>query len=267
MPSNTNIADRIQKQLPIELVSFLKQVGALAGARGETVYIVGGAVRDLLLEETPPDIDLAVEGDATILAKELKKVTGGKITIHSHFNTAKISWSTWNVDLATTRRESYIRPGALPDVKPGKLSDDLFRRDFSINAMAINLNPKTYGHLIDPYSGSKDLKGRLIRVLHKKSFIDDSTRIWRGLRYEQRLNFMLEEETLRLLKRDIPLLDTISGDRIRYELECVLNEKMPEKILRRAGQLGVLERFNPPLKSNGWLAEKFKQAFVKGVKW
>jgi len=260
MPPTTNFADRMETQLSTELVGFLKQVGEIAAARGEAVYLVGGIVRDLLLEETSLDIDLAVEGDAMILAKELIKERGGKITIHSHFNTAKILWSTWSIDLTTTRRESYSRPGALPDVKPGSLNDDLFRRDFSINAMAINLNPKTYGHLIDPYSGSTDLKGRLIRVLHEKSFIDDSTRIWRGLRYEQRLDFMLEVETLKLLQRDIPMLDTISGDRIRYELECILKEKIPEKILQRAGDLGVLRKLNPALKGNGWLAEKFGKA-------
>ena len=260
MPPTTNFADRMETQLSTELVGFLKQVGEIAAARGEAVYLVGGIVRDLLLEETSLDIDLAVEGDAMILARELIKERGGKITIHSHFNTAKILWSTWSIDLTTTRRESYSRPGALPDVKPGSLNDDLFRRDFSINAMAINLNPKTYGHLIDPYSGSTDLKGRLIRVLHEKSFIDDSTRIWRGLRYEQRLDFMLEVETLKLLQRDIPMLDTISGDRIRYELECILKEKIPEKILQRAGDLGVLRKLNPALKGNGWLAEKFGKA-------
>ncbi len=260
MPPTTNFADRMETQLSTELVGFLKQVGEIAAARGEAVYLVGGIVRDLLLEETSLDIDLAVEGDAMILARELIKERGGKITIHSHFNTAKILWSTWSIDLTTTRRESYSRPGALPDVKPGSLNDDLFRRDFSINAMAINLNPKTYGHLIDPYSGSTDLKGRLIRVLHEKSFIDDSTRIWRGLRYEQRLDFMLEVETLKLLQRDIPMLDTISGDRIRYELECILKEKIPEKILQRAGDLGVLGKLNPALKGNGWLAEKFGNA-------
>ncbi|UCG53977.1 MAG: CCA tRNA nucleotidyltransferase [Dehalococcoidia bacterium] len=260
MPLTANIAGKIDKRLPIELISFLRQAGELATARGETVYLVGGAVRDLLLDKKCPDIDLAVEGEATTLARDLIKDKSAEITIHPHFNTAKICWSKWSIDLATTRRESYSQPGALPDVKPGFLKDDLFRRDFSINAMAASLNPENYGRLIDPYGGRKDLNGRLIRILHEKSFIDDSTRIWRGLRYEQRLNFMLEAETLTLLQRDIPMLDTISGDRIRYELECILNEERPEKILQRAGELGILKRLNPSLIGNGWLAEKFSNA-------
>jgi tRNA nucleotidyltransferase (CCA-adding enzyme) len=260
MPQVTNLADKIEKQLPAELVAFIKQAGELADRRGEKIYLVGGAVRDLLLDKTNLDIDLAVEGDAIALARELIKGKGGKITIHRQFNTAKISWHKWSIDLAAARRESYGRPGALPTVKPGSINDDLFRRDFTINAMAVGLNPQTYGYLIDPYSGQKDLGDRLIRVLHEKSFIDDSTRIWRGLRYEQRLDFQLEAATLNLLKRDIPLLDTISGDRIRYELECILQEELPEKVLRRAGELGVLEKLNPSLRGDGWLADKYSDA-------
>jgi len=114
--------------------------------------------------------------------------------------------------------------------------------------------------LIDRHGGRDDLEHKLIRILHENSFPDDATRIWRGLRYEQRLDFQLEPTTLKLLKRDIPMLDTISGDRIRYELECILKEELPEKVLRRAEELGVLSKLSPTLKGNGWLAEKFEQA-------
>jgi tRNA nucleotidyltransferase (CCA-adding enzyme) len=162
--------------------------------------------------------------------------------------------------LASARSETYARPGALPTVNPGNLNDDLFRRDFTINAMAVELNPEGCGLLIDLYNGQNDLRQGLIRILHEKSFIDDSTRIWRGLRYEQRLDFQLESETLRRLKQDISMLDTVSGDRIRYELECILNEELPEKVFRRADELGVLKKLSPSLKGDGWLAEKFQQA-------
>ncbi|MBA7690553.1 A-adding tRNA nucleotidyltransferase [subsurface metagenome] len=126
--------------------------------------------------------------------------------------------------------------------------------------MAIELNPSRYGELIDLHGGRKDLEHKLIRILHEKSFTDDATRIWRGLRYEQRLDFQLEPTTLKLLKRDIPMLDTISGDRIRHEIELVLKEERPEKVLRRAEELGVLPKLSPTLKGNGWLTEKFEQA-------
>ncbi len=260
MAKSDNLTRKIEKRLPGGLFAFIQDAGRLADSKGERLYLVGGIVRDLLLDKTNLDIDLVVEGDAIALARELSDDETGKITVHKRFNTAKIVWHGWSIDLASARKESYAQPGALPMVKPGSLSDDLRRRDFTINAMAIGLNPKGYGRLIDPYGGQKDLGGRMIRFLHQKSFIDDSTRIWRGLRYEQRLDFQLEPETLRLLKRDIPMLDTISGDRIRYELECILKEEFPEKVFRRASELGVLAKLEPALKGNGWLAEKFRQA-------
>ena len=260
MPETVNLADKIEKQLPAELVGFMRRTGEVAAGQGQNLYLVGGVVRDLLLGRSNLDLDLVVEGDAIKLAQQLAAITRGSLTTHPRFNTAKLRWDIWSVDLATARSETYARPGALPSVKPGSLASDLFRRDFTINTMAIELVPSRYGDLIDPYGGREDLKHRLIRVLHEKSFTDDATRIWRGLRYEQRLNFQLERDTLELLKRDIPRLDTISGDRIRYELECIFGEERPEKVLRRAEELGVLPKLHPSLKGNGWLAEKFEQA-------
>ena len=260
MPEITNLADKIEKQLPAELVGFIQHAGRLAADKGDKLYLVGGVVRDLLLGNSNLDIDLVVKGDAIALAQQLVEKEAGKITAHKRFNTAKIKWHKWSIDMASARSESYAQPGALPTVKPGCLNDDLLRRDFTINAMAVELSPQGYGHLIDPYSGQKDLRQGLLRILHAKSFIDDSTRIWRGLRYEQRLGFQLEADTLQLLKRDIPMLDSISGDRIRYELECVLNEQYPEKVIKHAEELGVLAKINPSIKGNGWIEEKFKQA-------
>ena len=260
MPKITNLSSQIERQLPVELVTFIQRAGKIAASQGQGLYLVGGVVRDLLLGQTNFDLDLVVEGNAIELAQYLVEINHGKITTHPRFNTAKLQWASWSVDLATARSETYTKPGALPTVTPGSINTDLFRRDFTINAMAIELNPNHYGELIDRYRGRDDLEHKLIRVLHEKSFTDDATRIWRGLRYEQRLGFQLEATTLKLLKRDIPMLDTISGDRIRYELECILKEKHPEKVLRRAEELGVLPKLSPTLKGNGWLAEKLKQA-------
>lgn len=260
MTKTINLADKIEKKLPEEMVAFIHKAGEIAASRGEQLYIVGGVVRDLLLGQTNLDVDLVVEGDAIELAKRLAEIKQGKITTHPRFNTAKIQWNKWNIDLATARSETYDKPGALPKVKPSSITNDLFRRDFAINAMAIYLDPKSYGQLLDPYGGRDDLESKLIRILHEKSFIDDATRIWRGLRYEQRLDFQMEETTLRLLKRDIPMLDTISADRIRYEVECILQERYPEKVFRRADELKVLPKLHPSLKGDGWLQEKFEEA-------
>lgn len=260
MAQLTNLTDLIEKQLPAELVEFMQEAGLVAAGQGQSLYLVGGVVRDLLLERTTLDLDLAVTGDAIALARQLTGVAPAKIVTHPRFGTAKLKWDRWSVDLATTRSERYARPGALPTVQPGSIETDLFRRDFTVNAMAVELVPSRWGEVIDLYGGRKDLEQGLIRILHEDSFIDDATRIWRALRYEQRLDFRLEPKTLRLLKRDIPMLETISADRIRHELEMVLQEEFPEKVIRRADKLKVLAELHPAFKGDAWLVRKFQQA-------
>jgi len=256
----TNLASKIENQLPLGLVNLMKLAGEMAARRGQNLYLVGGVVRDLLLGKPNLDLDLVVEGNAIELAHQLKKSIEGKLTTHSRFNTAKLEWGDWSVDLTTARTETYEKPGALPKITPGSIDQDLGRRDFTVNAMALGLNPGLYGQPIDPHGGREDLKAKLIRVLHDNSFIDDATRIWRALRYEQRLGFRLEKKTLGLLKRDVDMLKTISADRIRYEIECILKEKYPEKVFIRAAELGVLPHLYPSLKGDGWLTERFEQA-------
>src|SRR3990172_6396631 len=260
MAQLTNLASEMERQLPAEMVEFMQEAGLVAASRGQSLYLVGGVVRDLLLKRTNLDLDLVVRGDAINLAKKLASIAPAKLTIHPRFRTATLTWDKWRVDLATCRSEHYDRPGALPTVHPGPIDLDLFRRDFTINAMAIELVPSRWGEVLDFYGGREDLERGLLRVLHEDSFIDDATRIWRGLRYEQRLNFKLEPKTLRLLKRDTPMLETISGDRIRHELELILEEEFPEKVIRRADKLNVLPQLYPAFKGDGWLSRKFKQA-------
>ena len=176
------------------------------------------------------------------------------------FNTAKVTLDNVTVDIAMARTETYAQPGALPTVTPGTLKTDLFRRDFTVNAMAVCLSPDRYGELIDLYRGQKDLNGKIIRILHDNSFIDDATRIWRAVRYEQRLGFQIEPATLKLLKRDVPMLKTVGGFRLRHELELVLKEKEPEKALVRADRLGIFKELHPSLKADEWLISKFQSA-------
>jgi len=256
MSATINLTSRIEGQLPAEMVGFLKAAGESAEKRQARLYLVGGVVRDLLLGRGNLDLDLVVEGDAISLAQEMAQLKKGKTITHPRFGTAKVRWKNRSADLATARAETYARPGALPSVKPGSIKDDLARRDLTINAMAVELGER-FGELLDPYGGRKDLGRRLIRVLHENSFTDDATRIWRALRYEQRLDFNLEPDTEKWLQRDIARLDTISGDRIRHELELVLREELPEKALHRADELGVLKRLHPSLRGDDWLAGKF----------
>jgi tRNA nucleotidyltransferase (CCA-adding enzyme) len=255
-----NLAQQIEQYLPQHLLELVQNISGQAAKRGQKVYLVGGVVRDLLLGYPNFDLDLVVEGDAVKLAQQVAETSQAKLLTHHRFGTAKLRYENFTLDLATARRETYAKPGALPTVTPGTLKDDLIRRDFSINAMAISLAANDYGELVDPHQGKNDLEHRLIRILHPGSFSDDATRILRGVRYEQRLGFELETQTAQLLKRDITMLDTISGDRIRHELELILKEKQPELVIKRLAELGVLPGISPFLKGDGWIAEKFDKA-------
>jgi tRNA nucleotidyltransferase (CCA-adding enzyme) len=261
-----NLARLIEQYLPQPLLELVQDISAQAAKQKQRVYLVGGVVRDLLLGGSSLrsrlrfDLDLVVEGDAVKLAQQVAETRQAKLLAHHRFGTAKLRYENFTLDLATARKETYPRAGALPAVTPGTIEDDLIRRDFSINAMAISLAANDYGELVDPYQGKNDLEHRFIRILHPGSFSDDATRILRAVRYEQRLGFVLEVQTAQLLKRDVSMLDAISGDRIRHELELIFKEKLPELVIKRLAELGVLPRISPFLKSDDQLAERFDKA-------
>ena len=257
MPTVTG--SELIKKLPQPVITILQLAGKTAQSNGVPVYMVGGIVRDLLLERPNTDIDIMVEGDAMAFADSLAVPLKLKPVKHSRFGTATFKLDGYRIDLATCRSESYSRPGALPSVKPGDIRDDLLRRDFTINAMALCINPGRLGALTDHTGGLHDLKDRLIRILHDNSFIDDATRIMRAVRYEQRLGFKLEKKTQALLLRDLEMLDTISGDRLRRELFLWLAEERPWRIVQRAGALGVLGRLHPSLEWH----PAMRMAFIK----
>ena len=214
-----------------------------------SLYLVGGSIRDMLMESPAKDLDLVVEGDAALLASMVSEEIGGDFLSHAQFGTATVHLEGQRFDLATARQETYEHPGALPTVNPSSIHEDLARRDFSVNSMAIALSGPEAGQLLDPHNGVEDLKHRLIRVLHPKSFVDDATRVLRAVRYEQRLDFQLETETQELMVEALEkgMLDTLSGDRIRRELELVLEEEQPPLPLLRCGELGILRAIYPPL--------------------
>lgn len=200
-----------------ERLSALPVVGRVRDAAGGTpVYLVGGAVRDLLLGSERTDLDLVVEGDAAAVGQRL----GGEIRAHERFATATVNLEGLELDLATARSETYARPGALPEVRPATLAEDLARRDFTVNAMAVPLLGEP--ELIDPHGGAGDLEAGLLRVLHDRSFIDDPTRALRAARYAARYEFELEPTTAELLRAAD--LGTVSGDRIEAELRKLAEE-------------------------------------------
>jgi tRNA nucleotidyltransferase (CCA-adding enzyme) len=261
--SSADLLKLARERLPAELSDFLVLAGQTAGEIGLKLYLAGGVVRDLLLGRPNQDLDLVTEGDAAPLAREIARLVKGRAVHHSRFMTATVRWENWSVDLATARSESYAGPGALPVVQPGDIAHDLVRRDFTINAMAVRLSPPGQGQLLDLYGGRRDLEGRIIRILHDASFQDDSTRIWRAIRYEQRLDFTLEPHSLELLSRDLPYLSTVSGERVSREFQLVLQEEKPERAVARAAALGILEQMQPPLKIEAGLLAQFARLRVR----
>ena len=255
-----NVINQLEQRLSPESLRLVQKAGALAAERRLGIYLVGGVVRDILLGRANSDLDLVVEGSAIELAEALTGEIGGRLVVHRRFGTAKIRTGDLTVDLAMARAETYARPGALPTVRSGSIRDDLARRDFSINAMALRLAPGSFGNLVDPFNGQKDLEEKLIRILHDRSFIDDATRMLRAVRYEQRFGFRLETSSENLLRRNVSMLRTISGNRIRHDLELILKEERPEKALKRAGDLGLLGEVHPALKGDGWLKTMFEKA-------
>ena len=221
-------------------------VRRLALEMGVAVYLVGGPVRDALLGAPVLDLDFAVEGDAPALARQLSAGLNGRVTIHERFGTATVSAQGIRADLVTARRESYPSPGRLPLVTPGSINDDLARRDFSVNAMALPLSANG-GSLLDPLGGFGDLKAGVIRTLHWRSFVDDPTRMMRAVRYEQRFGFTIHKSTLDDMSEAVSAghMDVVSGDRWRHELERILDEDDPVAPLQRAVQLGLMEGIHP----------------------
>jgi tRNA nucleotidyltransferase (CCA-adding enzyme) len=271
----------LMEKLPPPLWALVCTVGEVAAELGQPLYFVGGIVRDLLLGQSPTDLDMVVEGDAIRLARQLERTMGGEVHTHGRFGTAKwmldaAVWSAveqrggaaaeWksgtghlitsslhhrntpsSIDFVTARTEFYTEPSALPEVTHGSIKLDLHRRDFSINTLAVRLDGAFLGQLLDFYGGQRDLAQGIIRVLHSLSFVDDPTRILRAVRLEQRLGFHIEERTAELIATALPLLDRVSGSRIRHEFELAFREENPALVMNRLGDLDVLRQLHPAL--------------------
>lgn len=229
----------LSKKFPRKIFDIIKIVGETANKENFSVYIVGGLVRDILLKVANYDLDFVVEGDGIKFAEMLNKNLKGNLKTHRAFKTATIAYRNFRIDVSSARSESYEKPAAYPDVQPGTIKQDLFRRDFTINAMAVSINKKDFGKLIDFYNGFKDLKKGLIRVMHDNSFIDDPTRILRAVRFSTRFGFKIESHTKALIKKAIlaGFLGDVNRGRIRKEIELFLKEEEPLKCLETFSSL------------------------------
>jgi tRNA nucleotidyltransferase (CCA-adding enzyme) len=265
-PGHLNFAEKLEAAMPAARLALLRLTAEIAYEQKAALYIVGGFVRDLILERPSQDFDLVVEGDAIALARQLQENYGGRLTTHARFGTAK--WMIANIrdklaralkqperasdlpeflDLISARTEFYTHPTALPTVERGSIKLDLHRRDFTINTLALRLDGKHYGELQDYWGGLNDLKEGLVRVLHPLSFVDDPTRMLRAVRFEGRLGFHIEARTLELLVEARPLVGQVSGDRIRHELDHILDIDQRVISLERLAELGLLTEIHPNL--------------------
>ncbi|MGB9750005.1 MAG: CBS domain-containing protein [Caldisericia bacterium] len=239
----------LKKNLSIKTLSLIRKIGKVADKMKINAYLVGGFVRDIFLNKQTKDIDIVIEGDSIMFAQELKKIFKINMHIYPDFKTATLNIDDLRIDIASSRREYYKEPASLPRVEMGgNIRDDLLRRDFTINTLAISINKNSFGNLIDLLNGFKDLKEKKIRVLHNLSFIDDPTRILRAVRYSAKLNFRIEKETRHLIKNTIKtgLFTDAKNTRIKEELFLILKDKKIAlkglKLLKNLGGLKLIHR-------------------------
>jgi tRNA nucleotidyltransferase (CCA-adding enzyme) len=238
------ITKLMEERLPPRVQSILREFGRVGDELNCPVYAVGGFVRDLLLRNHNLDVDIVVEGDGIRFAEYLAKGHPCKIRINRRFGTAALRFAdNLKVDIATARLEYYDSPAALPTVELSSIKRDLYRRDFTINTLAIKLNLDQFGELVDFFGAQRDIKEKVIRVLHNLSFVEDPTRVLRAIRFEQRFGFQLDKQTQNLIKNAVKMgfLDRLSGRRIFTELVLIFNEEDPIPILRRMRDLDLLK--------------------------
>lgn len=241
---HTNIRELMYRGLSAEYMEIMEHAGEIASSMGYKIYAAGGIVRDLLLGMDCSDIDLVVEGDGIELARKLGSDFSGRVRVHPKFFTATVYFPDGRqVDVATARVEFYQYPAAMPQIETSSLHQDLYRRDFTINAMAVSLNRDDFGSIVDFFGGREDLEQGLLRVLHNLSFVEDPTRILRGIRFEKRYNISLEPQTLKLVKEAVSsnMLARVSRERVWEELKYILLEPRPSYALARLEELELWE--------------------------
>ena len=247
-----NLAHWINERFPPAVSAMLRLAGEVAEGIGYSAYLVGGSVRDLLRGQENLDIDIVIEGDGILFAREFGRKIGAKVRTHERFGTAHVFSDVLKIDVASARTEFYESPAALPKVEMSSIKKDLYRRDFTINTLTIKLNPREFGLLIDFFGGQRDLREKTIRVLHNLSFIEDPTRAFRAIRFAERFGFKLSKHTENLIKSALRmnLFDRLSGSRLSEELLLTFNETEPVKAIRRLSEYHLLKVIHPNLAFN-----------------
>jgi len=255
-----SIRHLLRERMPQEFYDLLKKAGELAEAMGFNLFLVGGIVRDMVMRIDNLDVDLVVEGDGIVFAGALTGAFGAKMSPHEKYKTAVVRLPGGErIDVATARLEYYRMPGAFPEVEESTLKLDLYRRDFTINTMAVALNPHRFGELIDYFGAQRDIREKKIRVLHSLSFVEDPSRILRAVRFEKRWNFSLGKQTISLIHSAVHagFLRNIPGRRIFHEMWQILQEENPIPCFERLDELRVLEAIHPDLVFDERIREEF----------
>ncbi|NTU43191.1 MAG: CBS domain-containing protein [Nitrospirales bacterium] len=239
----------LRDKLPAQIYNILTLAGEAADELGFGAYLVGGCVRDLLRGEENLDIDIVAEGDGIALAKGMAERIGGRVIVYQRFGTAQIIKDDLKLDVATARTEYYESPAALPHVEMSSIKKDLYRRDFTINTLSVRLNRKDFGTLIDFFGGQRDLKDKVVRVLHNLSFVEDPTRAFRAVRFAERFGFKLTRHTENLIRLAIrmEIFERLSGTRIYDEMVLIFQETNPIRTIRRLSEQGLLQVIQPKL--------------------
>ncbi len=251
-----NLSAMLKERLPENITELFTEFGECADKLGYRVYLVGGIVRDILLKHENFDVDVVVEGDGINFAQEFAKTHEARVRSHKKFGTAVLIFPDgFKVDVATARMEYYETPAAPPTVETSSLKMDLFRRDFTVNTLAVKLNSGEYGDLIDYFGAQKDIKEKVIRVLHNLSFVEDPTRVFRAIRFEQRFGFRIGKLTLSLIKNAVGIncFKDLSGRRLFMELRLLLMENNPAKSIERMHQLDLIQFISSDMNYNGKL--------------
>jgi tRNA nucleotidyltransferase (CCA-adding enzyme) len=257
-----NVAKIMAEQLPKRINSLLREMGRVAKSRNYKAYAVGGFIRDVLLRRPNLDIDIVVEGDGIEFAREFAGRHGARVRSHKKFGTAVVIFpDEFKIDVATARLEYYEYPAALPTVELSSLKLDLYRRDFTVNTLAVDLTPGRFGQLIDYFGAQRDLKDRRIRVLHNFSFVEDPTRVFRAIRFEQRFGFRLGKHTSNLIQNAVKmgLLVKLSGRRLANELRLILSEENPAPAIQRLDEFSLLPFLHPHIATGPSMARLLEE--------
>jgi len=255
-----SIRSLLRERMPEEVYELLKKAGELAESKEFNLFLVGGIVRDMVMRIENLDIDLVVEGDGVVFARALGRAFGAKVSPHEKYKTAVVRLpGGQRLDVATARLEYYRMPGAFPEVEESTLKLDLYRRDFTINTMAVALNPHRFGELIDFFGAQRDIREKKIRVLHSLSFVEDPSRILRAVRFEKRCDFSLGKQTISLIHSAVHagFLRNIPGTRIFHEIRQILQEEHPVRCMDRLRELKVLDAIHPDLVFDERIREEF----------